>query len=813
MSYLSKWFLSLTLCSTCFSIPQGLYAQFVFNEVLSSNQASFIHEGESPDWIEFLNASENDISLAGLYLSDDLDNPQLWALPNITIPPGDFLLVLADGTNTVDAYYHSNFKVSSSGESLYLFTESGEILQSLSVPSLDQDIAYANIENVWEFASPTPGQANSLTALVQSEPPIFSEASGNKQSSFDLVVSKENDAGFIEYYLNNFDDEPAIFEDPISISANTIICARSVKPNRLPSKFVCQTYLFDLNHDLPVLSILANDHDLFDPITGIFEEGPNASSDWPFLGANFWEDWNSEVLFEYWNTGNDNFQGRGDIAMHGGRESRTREQKTFKLLAKNKYHQAYFDYPFFSDKPEIESFKRLVVRNASGDFNAGHCRDGFLQSYLLSKPLNLDANAYQPIAVYINGAYYGMMGLREKIDKFYLETNYQIDSFDLLEEQIEVVEGSDKDFIEAYEFIQSSDLSEDHLFEKAKATFDLENLADYFISQIGNNSTAWPQNNIKFWKGKSSSAKWRYLLFDMDISLGRHQWTIAEENSLLNKMTSFADTNVFINTFNALMENEEYRNYFFNRHQDIYNTYFDPSEMLPVFNAFVETIDSEMPNHFDRWPSASYENWENVEQEKIVNFINNRPAFAMQYMDEFFELGGINNIQISQNLEDAGTIRLNSLENISLNRSWKYFKGVAIHLEAEAFTGYYFRHWEITDQTGTYTIPINSLSKAFDQDDVHINAIYSTTTENPWLESVILSESTLNIKINNDDEQQISLRLYNTLGQLFDSQTIEQPYIGTHFIRWPVSYLAQGQYILVVNQGDQLSTKRVTKFN
>jgi len=248
----------------------------------------------------------------------------------------------------------------------------------------------------------------------------------------------------------------------------------------------CESFIIGEAHDLPVLSLIVDSVRLFDEETGIFELGPNADAAWPFWGANFWSNEDAEVYFQYFNTADTTFYGHGDVQMHGGRESRTKPQKTFRLKAKNKYNQPFFEHPFFSFKPEINSYKRLVVRNASGDFNAGHCRDGFLEDYLLRAGLNLDANSFEPMVVYINGDYYGVMGLREKIDEYYVQSNYQTIDIDLLEEEILLEFGDTAAFIEHYGFLLREDLSDPVKYEQAKGYFDVLNLTDYFIAQIGN---------------------------------------------------------------------------------------------------------------------------------------------------------------------------------------------------------------------------------------------------------------------------------------------------------------------------------------
>ena len=97
----------------------------VINECLTSNQSGLVDEaGELEDWIELHNRSENAINLAGYYLSDRLNNPQRWRIPTdagdvTVIQPGGYMVIWADD-NEVQGWNHTNFKLSSNGESLVL---------------------------------------------------------------------------------------------------------------------------------------------------------------------------------------------------------------------------------------------------------------------------------------------------------------------------------------------------------------------------------------------------------------------------------------------------------------------------------------------------------------------------------------------------------------------------------------------------------------------------------------------------------------------------------------------------------------------
>lgn len=778
-------------------------AQIHLSEIVSKNENSLQIDNKSPDWIEIVNTSNLTIDLAGYYLSDDKEKPTKWAFPSCNILPQSYLIILANGEDDKTDYLQCNFKISSDGEPIILANPSIDFIEEIAVPSLEEDISFAKVGTVWTTAVPSPEMDNDGRSISPLAAPTFSATSGIYQDVLNLELSHDNPDIELKYFENDLTSpiETDLAETTLMLEASTIICAQATKKGFPSSELKCESFIIKEGHDLPVLSLIANHSKLFDTETGIFQAGPNADENWPFWGANFWSNEDAEVYFQYFNTTSDTtFYGHGDLEMHGGRESRTNPQKTFRLKAKNKYNQPLFEHPFFSAKVDKTSYKRLVIRNASGDFNAGHCRDGFLQDYLIRADLNLDANSYEPIVVYINGDYYGVMGLREKMDEYYALSNYETTDIDLLEVNGLLLFGDSTAFTKHYEFILAEDLSNPEKYEIAKSYFDIENLTDYFIAQIGNVSTAWPQNNIKYWRPKTPEGKWRYLLFDMDIALGRHAWTLASEDALLNKMTSFGDTNVFINTINAFLANTDFSNYFFNRHQDLFNTVLDQETMLPKFDTFINKIEREMPLHFERWPSNNFPNWENKEQEKIRTFIRGRATYATQYFDDFFELGGTYDLQLDSNYPDLTTFELNSLEKIANDFVGIYFKAIPITVTANKIDAAYFNHWEV-EQDGKVTKRYeNPIRESFDR-PTKLKAIYAD--EKPDFQATILTLDNTQIQLNitSPNDQAIQFELIDVIGRKLSEGVFSTIEIGNNVATIPISTAINGIYFLNLKQG------------
>ncbi|MCZ6793702.1 MAG: lamin tail domain-containing protein, partial [Planctomycetota bacterium] len=68
-------------------------AQVVINEVLASNRNTSVDEdGDSSDWLEICNTSTVQVDLDGWFLTDDALELTKWTLPDVSLPPGAYLV-------------------------------------------------------------------------------------------------------------------------------------------------------------------------------------------------------------------------------------------------------------------------------------------------------------------------------------------------------------------------------------------------------------------------------------------------------------------------------------------------------------------------------------------------------------------------------------------------------------------------------------------------------------------------------------------------------------------------------------------------
>lgn len=153
-------------------IPTAGPGDVAINEFLARNTSDTTNEyGNYEDWIEIYNLTGEPVDLFGLYLTDDMTNPEKFVFPeNSIVLPHSFLMVWADEEDTVSGFLHANFKLSASGEALMLSNGDGIVLDSLSFGEQIADISFGRCPNgsgiFSDLAIPTFGHDNYCPAFI-----------------------------------------------------------------------------------------------------------------------------------------------------------------------------------------------------------------------------------------------------------------------------------------------------------------------------------------------------------------------------------------------------------------------------------------------------------------------------------------------------------------------------------------------------------------------------------------------------------------------------------------------------------------------
>ena len=159
---------------------------------MASNDFSVSDEyGEFDDWIEIYNKGNFAVNLSGYSLSDDINNLSKFTFPELLINPDEYLIVWAD--DETQGNLHATFKLSASGEQLYLSNNDLEIIDELIFGNQTTDMGLARIPNgIGDFViqSPTFAINNQMTTHLQSS----NSTINSKYLLYDIVGRTINDS-------------------------------------------------------------------------------------------------------------------------------------------------------------------------------------------------------------------------------------------------------------------------------------------------------------------------------------------------------------------------------------------------------------------------------------------------------------------------------------------------------------------------------------------------------------------------------------------------------------------------------------------
>lgn len=738
-------------------------------------------DGDFADWIELRNFDDNTVLMEGWGLSDDPDRPFRWTFPEVELMPGGYLLVWASGKDRTESggELHANFAISSAGEPLLLTRPDGTEADFVEPVALPRDVSFGRSEDdpeVWlYFPEPTPDGSNGTNGhLGFLEPPVPSVPPGPVAFPFPFGFSHTDSASRVRYtydgslplmtdaeFKESFNFEgPVVGPGPLSmiptnppeaaqwvgwldfsptgfgwmepvgpLPAVAVLRARALREGYDGGKGFAGTW-FDPDllalSALDIVSIISDPDDLFGHEAGIYipgalyeEHGFNPDNWWGDPGANYFQrgpEWERPAHFEYFcgRTGQRLSAGHLRLRLHGG-ASRVLPQKSLRLYDRNpELDGGALDFPFFGEDG-LPGYRTLILRAGGQDQMRAHLRDGLGQT--LVRHLRVDTQNYRPARVFVNGEYWGIKNLRERIDEGFLEARHGVDADDMdrvsLSWSVWADAGDTYAYDEIQSFIQSADPSAPGAYDWLAERIDLANHIDYHAAHIFFANEDWVATNVTLWRARSpregvpepgpDDGRFRWVMEDLDWSMdfmsGQTQLNFLEYATGLDDGPSRPEP--FTRLLRFLLQNERYRDDFILRFADLLNTAFHPGRTEAMLHEFSDAIAPEMPYHIARWGfPSSVETWE-ANVDTVRAFLHERPARQWQHLVDFFDLGGTS--VVSVDVPPGGSVRVNSvvigpdqpgLEDFAPG-VWhlRYPVGFAIHVEAIPLPGHRFTGW------------------------------------------------------------------------------------------------------------------------
>jgi hypothetical protein len=724
------------------------------NEVMALNVATITDDqGNTPDWIELHNTGATPVDLAGYGLSDDEMIPIRWVFPSVMIGSYGHLLVWASGLDLRNPaeQLHTNFKISSDGEPIILTApDSMQIDISPAVP-MQADVSYGRTPyGIWGyFTTPTPGSANPATnSTSMLPPPIFSHSAGFHTDSFSLVLTSTDPDAAIRYTLDGSEPDltSTIYTDPIPITdrtgpatgdllirttttyhpfhapsgdvfQGTVVRTRAFRAGALPSETAAATYLITPDgpsrFPFPVMSVSTDPYNLFDPDSGLYVPGPQAenSTTYGTFSANFHQRgdaWERRAHVEFFESGGSlAVSQQAGMAIHGN-YAREFHQKSFRLVARSRYGDDWFRHAFFPEK-DVDRFKSIIVRTGSSDIHTALIRDAVIQE--LSRGLGFEIQSCRPVAVLINGTYWGIHFLRDRYSEYHLQQHHGVDpeSVDLLEIDVgmDVEVGDDTHFYAMIDLLNAYQPANPTLYHRITDMIDVDEFASYCAAEIIAGNSDWPQKNQRLWRARTTAyepdaipetldGRWRWLMYDTERGFGLRTSSQPDWNTLNHAVSGSV-------VLRKLLDNPGFRVMFINRMADLMNTRFQSIHANTVIDSLATQIAGSMPEHIARWGEpTSMGSW-NYHLDIMRNFADRRLACVRGHMIAQFGLAGTGVVKVDVMPPGTGFVRVNTVNPV-MPWTGTYFGGVPVSLTAIPRDGYDFVGWDgLPDSCGMRT--------------------------------------------------------------------------------------------------------------
>lgn len=606
------------------------------------------------DWVEIYNSTGSAVSLAGYGLSNNPKNPAKWVFPDISIEPGEYLLLYATGSadKAQKKNLKLNFCISSTGEALFFFDPNGKLIDKLSAGRMKSGQSYGRdgSDNRFYYAEPTPGAQNGKGYEGITQLPAFSVTPGIYDNAVTVAITA-GEGETIRYTTDcttpNASSE--VYSGELSISKNSVIRAAAFRDGYLSGDVATATYLFrndGVNHALPVVTLVTDPDNLWNSKTGIYATGdqfdPDAASyadtlkSATYYQAKFateeqvdtiWEKPAAFSLFD--DNGRQVFTQNVGIRIAGS-FGRGRAQKGFNVIARKEYGKGSMEYPFFENRPYTE-YKAVVLRAGAQDQNRSKIRDELASGLLEGTDINILYQAYRPTVLYLNGEYWGVYFMKEKRNRFFVaqhentENNVDLAIGKGFKQR---TYGDNSDWVSLYEYATSHDLSSAEAYAYVSERMDVDSFRDYMIAEIYNGNT--DTYNFQYYRLKGG--KWKFIFYDFC-------WGFQSpgHETLAFRMGKTPSDVCSAKLFAAMLQNKGWRDSFCRRFGELLNTAFAPERVSALIEELYGYVEPEIKREREKFnkdtfmgvkqPATNLGSYEGFQSEisKLKDFAQKRP--------------------------------------------------------------------------------------------------------------------------------------------------------------------------------------------
>lgn len=582
-------------------------SDLVISEAMSDNTKYAPVDGKYYDFIELYNRSESPLRLSDYYLTDKKSELMRCHLPEVTLAPGEYYVIYCSGEEKEG---HAPFKISSSGEAVYL-TDGTSVLDMLKVPGdLEPDKSYGRNDKTFVYMeNPTPGSANSTGYASRVAVPVPDVKPGQYA---DAVTVKLSGEGTIYYTLDGSrpTERSSVYSGPITLNTFKTIRTFAKDGDRV-SDIGEYTYLVGIEHTLPIVYVSI-------PETSL--TGDNG------VITNIQKTIENECVLSLYEDGEIKFSVPCGFRLHGN-DSRKGAKQNFQLRFRSEYGPGKLHYHLFEDR-DIDSYDSLLLKGGSEDYPYAVMRDE-LSTVMCDGRTHLYVLACKPCILYLGDQYWGIYYLRERFSDDYVADHFDVSakSVDLLFSYGGVQSGSARDYNSLLAYCKKNDLSIAEHYNYVMERIDALSLMDWYIcrSYVGDKDVA----NIRYFRSTEYDSKWRWMYFDLDWAF----WHTTDK-----PITGFIKNDDHNILMVNLLKNREFKDMFLKRYAELMDSFLNEQFITAEIDRYVEILTPEIEKDRARW-GYSVNGWKSSVQ-KLYDYVKDgaRDKNVLKDIKSYFNL-------------------------------------------------------------------------------------------------------------------------------------------------------------------------------
>jgi hypothetical protein len=274
----------------------------------------------------------------------------------------------------------------------------------------------------------------------------------------------------------------------------------------------------------------------------------------------------------------------------------------------------------------LDTYEAIILRTSGQDAFLGRMRDVVATS-LLGEATDVPVQQYKPVVVYLNGEYWGLHYIREKLNENYVAGHYNVAA-----DTVTIVEyagWSNPEYRELVDYVLDHDMSVQEHYDYVCSQIDVDNYIDFYIAQMWIANT--DNGNVKYFR--IGDGKWTWFFYDTDLSMKN-----TNHNSVYWNLINGHDRSDYIGrTFAAkMLSHPEFREKFLTRMAWQMNHIWTEENVLNRISEIEAMILPVMERECKRW-NVSYDDWR-TSVEEMQHFAANRNQNMLEYIQNFFVL-------------------------------------------------------------------------------------------------------------------------------------------------------------------------------